>query len=132
MKKNLILVPLLVFLCSAAPLVEPADVLDDIAAGIRSGNAASLAQYFDNNVDITILDKESVYSKAQAQMVVKDFFQKYSVTSFTLIHRGTSAEGSLYGIGNLVTSSGVFRTYYFVKAKNGNHLLQELRFEKLK
>jgi len=132
MRKSLILLPVLVLLCSASNIVEPVDVLDDIAASIRLGSASSVAQYFDNNVDITILDKESVYSKAQAQMVIKDFFQKYPVTSFNLIHRGASAEGSLYGIGNLVTSSGVFRIYYFVKSKNGNYLLQELRFEKQK
>jgi len=132
MKKNLILVTLLMFLFTAAQIAEPADVLDNIASGIRTGNAAAVAQYFDNNVDITILDKESVYSKAQGQMVIKDFFQKYPVTSFNLIHRGTSSEGSLYGIGNLTTSSQTFRVYYYVKSKGNAFLLQEIRFEKQK
>jgi hypothetical protein len=112
--------------------MSASDILDNIAGAISSGNANALAQYFDNTVDITVVDKEAVYSKSQAQVVVQDFFSKNPVRRFTLIHRGSSAEGSSYGIGNFESGSQVFRVYYFVKLKNGVYFIQEMRFEKQK
>jgi hypothetical protein len=108
------------------------DILDHIGNAIRSGNAAAIAQYFDANVDLTILEKESIYSKQQAQMVIQDFFAKNPVSSFTIIHRGSSAQGSTYGIGTLIAGGQTFRVYYFVKQKNEGYLIQEMRFERQK
>ncbi len=113
-------------------LLIAGDILDNIGNAIRSGNAAAIAQYFDSNIDLTILDKESIYSKPQAQMVIQDFFIKNPVSSFNIIHRGSSAQGSSYGIGTLVAGGQVFRVYYFVKQKNEGYLIQEMRFERQK
>jgi hypothetical protein len=108
------------------------DILDNIAAAISSSNAAALSKYFDNTVDITVVDKQSVYSKAQAQVVVQDFFTKNPVKHFALIHRGSSAQGSSYGIGNLVSGTQSFRVYFFVKLRSASYFIQEMRFEKQK
>ena len=108
------------------------DILDNIGMAIRSGNSASVAQYFDSTVVLTILEKESIYSRQQAQMVLQDFFAKNPVSSFNIIHRGSSAQGSTYGIGNLVAGGQSFRVYYFVKQKNESYLIQEMRFERQK
>jgi hypothetical protein len=66
----------------------------------------------------------------QAEMVLRDFFAKNTVQSFEVIHKGSSGEGSSYGIGTLKTSIQSFRVYYFVKQKGGNSFIQEMRFEK--
>jgi len=108
------------------------DVLDNVGNAIRTGNAKEIAKYFDTNVEITILDRESTYSRVQGEQVLKDFFAKNSVESFELIHRGTSGEGSSYGIGRLKSSTQMFRVYYFVKQKGSQSLIQEIRFEKQK
>ena len=119
---------MLVFVLIPAVLLA-ADVLDDIALSLKSGNARELSKHFDSNIEITILDTEDVYSKAQAEVVVKDFFTKNKPTAFELIHQGSSKEGSKYGIGNMTTAKGVFRTYVFVKQKGSAYYIQELRFE---
>jgi len=67
-----------------------ADMLDNMPALIRGGNSREVAKYFDNNVEITILDRESTYSRVQAEMVLRDFFSKNSVQSlisFTGVHQ---------------------------------------------
>lgn len=130
MKKLISITFTLAILVSSSKLVSSADVLDTIASTIRGGNSTALSQYFDASVDVTILDKEAVYSKAQAQMVVRDFLMKYPVSSFTLIHRGTSPEGSQYGIGTMASTGGSFRVYFLVRNKTGVSLIKELRFEK--
>ena len=106
------------------------DVLDNVASAIRNGNSKEVAKYFDNNVEITILERESSYSKTQGEMILRDFFSKNQVQGFDLKHRGTSGEGSSYGIGTLKTPAQSFRVYYFVKQKGTQQLIQEMRFEK--
>lgn len=105
-------------------------VLDDISLAIRSGNAREVAKYFDTSVEVTIHNESKVYSKQQAEMVLKDFFTKNPVTSFNIIHKGSSNEGSQYGIGTLLTGGGSFRTYIYIKQKGDAFFVQEMRFEK--
>ncbi len=105
-------------------------VLDDISLAIRSGNAREVAKYFDTSVEVTIHNESKVYSKSQAEMVLKDFFTKNPVTSFNIIHKGSSNEGSQYGIGTLITGGGSFRTYVYIKQKGDAFFVQEMRFEK--
>jgi len=103
--------------------------LERIGLAIQTGNSRELAKYFDNTVEITIFEKEETYSKAQAEMVLKDFFTRNKPASFKIIHNGTSGQGSQYGIGTLVTDKGVFRTYIYLKQKGATPFIEELRFE---
>src|ERR1044071_8154203 len=99
------------------------DVLDNVASAIRSGNSKEIARYFDSNVEITILERESSYSKTQGEMVLRDFFSKNQVQAFDLKHRGTSGEGSTYGIGTMRTNAQAYRVYYYVKQKVSQQLI---------
>lgn len=113
------------------PVAANADIYDDVSAAIRSGNSKEVAKFFNANVDLAILTQEDVYSKVQAELILKDFFVKNVPKAFTIVHRGTSKEGSMYSIGTLTTAQGLsFRVYFFIKQINGKYYLQELRFEK--
>jgi len=103
--------------------------LERIGLAIQTGNSKELAKYFDSTVEITIFEKEETYSKAQAEMVLKDFFTKNKPASFKIIHNGTSGQGSQYGIGTLITDKGTFRTYIYLKQKGATPFIEELRFE---
>ena len=106
------------------------DIYDEIANAIRSGDSKQIAVYFSSSIDLTILNQEDVYSKAQAELIVKDFLIKNTPKSFAILHKGSSKEGTLYAIGNLVTLNGkTFRTSFFVKMVAGKYAIQELRFE---
>lgn len=102
--------------------------IDGVIMALRSGNSAELSKYFDDNVDITLPDKSDSYSKAQAQLIVKDFFGNNGVKGFELRHKGDSPGGH-YCSGTLQTSAGNFRTNVFMKNKNGKEVLKEIRFQ---
>lgn len=106
-----------------------AQSFENIASAIRTGNSSGLAGSLNGNVEITIKDAEASYSKAQAEMVLKNFFASHQPKSFAVVHQGTSPEGSKYFIGTLTTSSGTYRTYVYAKAVNGAFSIQEIRFE---
>jgi len=121
----------ILMLAIASSVFAAADIFDRISAAIKSGDAKQVSKYFSANIDLTILSQEEVYSKAQAELVLKDFLAKNSPKSFTLVHRGLSKEGSKYAIGSLVTTQGTtFRVYLYVKQSAGAEYIQELRFEK--
>lgn len=102
--------------------------IDEVVTAMKNGDAAQIARFFDNTVEITMPDKSNNYSKNQAEIVLKDFFSTNGVKNFEVIHKGENA-GSQYCIGTLITKNGSFRTTVFMKQKNDKQLLQEIRFE---
>lgn len=129
MKKTTILLSLILVL--AGTTFGALDLLDDIANALRSGDSRSVSRYFGSTVDLTIISQEEVYSKVQAEQVLKDFFTKNPPRSFSLIHKGESKEGARYAIGTLVTAQGItYRTYFFIKQQGNSATIQELRFMK--
>jgi hypothetical protein len=105
-----------------------AQIPDDIIAGIRSGNAAKLSKYFNQNVELLVLDYECSCSKPQAQQVVNDFFGKYPPAKFTIIHQGGKGDSN-YAIGSLETQNGKFRVYFLIKTINQVSFIHQLRIE---
>lgn len=127
MKRLKFLAVLLFVFCTTAWAM---DIYDEVSVAIRSGDAKQLATYFGSSVDLTVISQEDVYSKAQAELIVKDFFSRNPPKSFTLLHKGSSREGTVYGIGNLQSTNGKsFRTSFFLKMSSGRYMIQELRFE---
>lgn len=106
-----------------------AQVPDEIIQSLKSGNSKTLSEYFNQNVELVVLENDNVYSKAQAQQIVNKFFSSNSPESFTIIHQG-GKEGAQYVIGNLSTGSGSFRVYFLLKKNNGKDYIHQLRIEK--
>ncbi len=124
---NLFITTLLFFFLPTEPLM---DISDDASAAVKTGNAANVAKYFSANVDLKILTKEDVYSKAQAELILKEFFTKNPVKSFAIMHKGTSKNGDQFAIGTYESSAGKkFRTYFLFKKEGAALTIQQLRFE---
>lgn len=105
------------------------DVIDDVASAIRSGDPKNISRYFIESIDLKIIEKEDVYSKQQAEMILRDFFTKHPVKSFTIAHKSEPKNGSQYVIGTLETSNGKFRTYFLIKPSGAQTLIQQFRIE---
>ena len=97
----------------------------NIELALRAGNAKELAKLFSSNIDLNIPGNEGVYSKAQAELILKDFFSKYPPKSYATLHKGTSSDGAMYTIGNLVTSKGTFRAYFYIKKTADKYYIHE-------
>jgi hypothetical protein len=104
--------------------------IDQVIGALRSGNTTELSKYFDESVELTLPVKSDNYSKAQAQLVLKDFFTNNTVKGFELKHKGDSPGGQ-YCIGTLETSNGSFRAHVFMKTKGNKDVVKELRFQSI-
>ncbi len=106
------------------------NIIDDISLGFANSDQQTIAKYLGNKVEINLLDLSGVYSKAQAEMVLKDFFAKYEVQSFQLFNKNnTNGEPSKFAIGNLNTRNGNFRIFFLLKQLEGAYIIQEMRFQ---
>jgi Domain of unknown function (DUF4783) len=103
--------------------------IDEVINALRSGSSSQLSAYFDDNVELTLPDKSDSYSKAQAQLIVKDFFGNNGVKGFDLKHKGDAPSGGHFCIGTLQTNAGNFRTNVFMKIRNGKEVVKEIRFQ---
>lgn len=115
---------LLTFSAFVNPLIN-----DNIAKALKTGNSAAVASFFNTTVDLTLPNNEGVFSKAQAELILKTFFANNKPSDFKVVHDGESKNNTLYSIGNLTTSSGVFRTYILYQEKGTNIVILELRIE---
>lgn len=104
--------------------------IDAVIGALRSGNATELANYFGENVELTLPDQSDSYSKAQAALILKDFFNNNGVKDFEVKHKGDQSGGQ-FCIGTLQTKAGNFRTTVFMKNKNNRELVKEIRFQSI-
>ena len=107
-----------------------ADSFDDIITALKSSNVKEVSKFFNNTVELTINDNEGVYSKQQAEMMVKNFLANNQPKNVVIQHKGASGQTAKYAIANYETSQGKFRVYVFMKDNGSGMLVHEMRFEK--
>ena len=127
LKLSIILAAIL-FSVSLHSLYAQHEIPSEIVYAIKTGNAGKLVTFFNSQIEIQIKNKEDIYSLAQAEIILKDFFSKNKPSSFEIIHQG-GQEKSQYAIGKLLTENGDFRTYIFLKSIGTKKRIYQLRFE---
>jgi len=117
------------FITNGAP---QADIVDELAVHFKNGNSREIAKNFSSSIELLIIDQEDVYSKAQSEQILKDFFSKNTPTKISIIHRLNSNPNYRYGIFSLQTKTFKYRvTVTLMRQKTTNvFLITELRIEK--
>jgi hypothetical protein len=117
-----------ILILSGFTLSSFGQIPSQIASGLKTGNAKQVASYFNETVELVILDKENVCSKDQGEMILSDFFKKNKPSDFKITFQGGT--DSLYGIGKMQTSAANFRIYFMLKSFANKPLIVQLRIEK--
>ncbi|MBX2973574.1 MAG: DUF4783 domain-containing protein [Flavobacteriales bacterium] len=123
---------LLTFLLGAIGLPAQDDVKDQVVQAMRTGNSKELAAHFIPNIDLTVKDAADVYSKAQAEQIVRKFFNDNPPVDLVIEHSGVSKMGDKYYIGILRTRTGYFRVTFFLKKGDAAFQVKQLRIENSK
>ncbi len=93
------------------------------------GNSNKLADYFNSNIELVILDDSGVYTKSQSEIIVDDFFSVNKPNGFQIIHEGEQLNSN-FVIGRLKSSSGeVFRVYFLMRQLNSEIVITQLKIE---
>ena len=122
------IVPLL-FLLLSIPTLAQESVKDEVVAALRAGNSKELARHFIPNIDLTVAGTGDVYSKAQAEQILRRFFDENPPVDMVIEHKGSSKFGDEYYIGILRTRAGYFRVTFFLKKVTEVLQVKQLRIE---
>lgn len=127
--KKIIQFVILLLVIAICPLAgQTQKIPEDIVLSLKAGNAEELASHFHNNVELIILEKEDVYSRTQAEQIIRKFFLDHPPRTFKIIFEG-GKEHSHYAIGSLTTYKVSYRVYLLMKKQNGKSLIHQLRIE---
>jgi uncharacterized protein DUF4783 len=132
LKKLLLLVSFMfVFSGVHAQYTSTKTPLEDMVNAIKNDRVTDLFKYFDNFVPLTINNAQSVYSRNQAEVVLKDFFDKNIAKEFDVTDNGSPDNTSKFIIGSLTTTNSFkYNVYILIKLKDGNYILQDFRLNK--
>ena len=104
-------------------------VKDKVVQAMETGNSKELATHFIPNIALTVKETADVYSKAQAEQIVRKFFNDNPPVDLVIEHTGVSKVGDKYYIGILRTTTGYFRVTFFLKKTDVDFQVKQLRIE---
>ncbi len=120
---------LLVGILSCNVLVAQSDISPAVSAALKKGDAAALASHFMPQLEITLIGKDGLFEKAQAQQMLAGFFKDNPPQSFSIKHQGTSKLDDQFRIGELNTTNGIYRVTFFMKKNNNVLQIKQLKIE---
>ncbi|MFV0344924.1 MAG: DUF4783 domain-containing protein [Bacteroidales bacterium] len=109
-----------------------AQIPQKINNGLAEGNAEYIYSYLNDNVELTVLDRDDVCSKEQARQVIENFFKNNKPSEYRVIHVG-GVEPKFYVVGTIKTKDNRdYRVYFLIKGGNNNQRIFQLRIEEQK
>lgn len=107
------------------------EIGNEIANAIRSGNSKEVSKHFSSSVNLTLLNHEGMYSSVQAEIILRDFFNKNTPTEMKNIKSMDSNPTFRYYVLQLHTQSNQFRVSYKLVSDNNTFKISELRIEQV-
>ena len=104
------------------------ETVKDIGTAIKAGSAKELIKFCNNTIEIKIDGESSNYSRAQAEVILRNFFSNTPPKNFSYIHQGSSPEGLKYAIGRYTHADGAYRVVMVIKKIEDKYLIDTLNF----
>jgi hypothetical protein len=109
------------------------DVFNGAKTALKAGNSRELARHFNNNIEL-IVESENVefdkVSNTQAELILKNFFQKNPAKDFNYVHQGSSPEGAQYSTGTYQAQNGKYLVYIVLKQFGGKYMIDRIDFRR--
>ncbi len=113
----------------SSSIVESINIPQSVISAFKNGNAEQLASFFNPHLELVVVGQSDVYSKYQAQIILKKFFRQNEPTNFLVLQHGKNGKVS-FAIGKLVTNRGNFKVYILGKGAGSQYKIHQLRIEK--
>jgi hypothetical protein len=101
---------------------------EGIVQAFKSGSAEQVAQYFDDFVDLKLLEKDEVKNmgRNQATIMLKSFFSENGIRGFEKVSE-REIGNTMYMTGKLQNSGKGFNITIMLKQKGGKHDIITIR-----
>ena len=111
------------------PLQFQSNLVGEVSGQFRTGNSKEIAKHFNASIELNIADETDTYSKAQAEQILRDFFNKNMPVNSTVIHLINTNPNYQIGILSVLTKTVKYRVTVTFKKTSGDFLITELRIE---
>ncbi|MEI5985075.1 MULTISPECIES: DUF4783 domain-containing protein [Sphingobacterium] len=100
-----------------------------IAEAFKTNNAKAIANFFGQNVAVSIKNDSGQYTKFQAELLLSDYFRSNKTSEIKQLQHTNRNNSSFYIVYNLKANSGTYRIFLKFNQHNGESLITELRIE---
>ena len=119
------------FIDAAAFAQQNRSPVEEVVYLLRNNRLQEVTRYFDNYVPVSINNNASNYSRNQAEVVFRDFFEKNPIKELTVMDMGTPNANAQSMIANITTTNGGRYTLYLsIKLKDNSYIVKEVRVSK--
>lgn len=96
----------------------------------EQNNADAIVNLSKDKLLLNIIGTEGAYSKSQAVLVLKDFFNKKPGNSFDFMFKGEESNDGSFAIGNYISKGEKYRVTVHFKRISGEYKIESLSIEK--
>ena len=121
------LVSLLILLSPSK--AQQSDAVDALASYFNASDSKKISAYFSSTLELNILSEENLYSKAQAEQILRDFFFKNEPVSVKIVHRLSSNPNYKLAIFSMITAKDKFRISISLSSIGKRFFVKEIRIE---
>ncbi|WP_375579447.1 DUF4783 domain-containing protein [Marivirga tractuosa] len=100
----------------------------DVRLALNTGSSRELSQHFHDNIQLNVIGELGNYSKAHAEIYLKEFFKKHEPINFEYVIQRTSKGDLKYAIGNYVHSEGTYLVLIRAKKIDGKEKIYMIDF----
>lgn len=111
----------------AAWSVEAADI-NNISNAFKRGNASSLSETLDNEVDIALPGSSKKCNAEEAVSMLTAFFKVHKPAGFDVVHHADKKETGFF-VAKLSTGRGEYRVNVTYRAEANKAIIQSIRIE---
>lgn len=101
-----------------------------IDTAFDQNNAEVIISQSREKVLINVLGKEGAYSKSQAILVLKEFFNGKNGSNFSYTFKGTESSSGTFAIGNYTSGTTKYRITLHFKNNGDDFKIESINIEK--
>lgn len=106
------------------------EIFNPMKDAIKANDAVALVKSFAPSVDLNLEGNVNTYSKAQSEFVLKDFFKKHPVSTFSIVHTGSSKGGLQFALGEYMSGEDKYTVLMRVRQVGSDYFVHEISFVK--
>jgi|GEM_PF-6447035 len=109
------------------------EIAGKIKSSIRTGNAQSLSEHFEKNLELVIDTEKVSFSNVrteQASVILKTFFKKHPPKDFKYVFQGTTSKVRYCTATYQDITGGMFQVYILMRITEKDYRINTLHFKK--
>lgn len=121
---------ILYFLLLCSPFQgQKSDSFEAIAGYLKGSDSRNIAAFFAPIIEMNILSEENEYSKAQAELILRDFLLKNKPTTLKILHKLNSNPNYRFAVFSVQSIENKFRISISMAKDGDSFYIKVIRIE---